>query len=135
MKYTHTLTLALAMLLAAPMAAGQDLGSLKGLAGGSSATSMVSGSVGNAAGILEFCIKNNYLNADAATAMKDKLLAKSGLNAPGNDDEGDYDQGAMGILSSPDGKSIDLAATGDRLKEKATKAACDRVLAHADSLL
>lgn len=133
MKHVHGLMLAL--FLASPLATAQDLGALKGLAGESPGSSLLPGSAGNAAGILEFCIKNKYLSADAATTMKDKLLAKTGIPEPGNADDDGYGDGAKGLLTSPDGKTIDLSTGGDRLKEKMTEKACDSVLDHAGSLL
>lgn len=136
MKHIHGVMLAvLSLLTCIAVAAAQDLGSLKGLSDSPSGSSLVSGSAGNAAGIIEFCIKNNYLNADAATEMKDRLLAKTGLAAAGNDDGDEYEQGARGLLSSPDGKTIDLAGRTDRLKKKIAQKACESVLNHADSLL
>lgn len=95
----------LTLLLAATTQAG-DLG---GLAGGGMG-SFASGSAGNAAGVIEYCIKNNYLSGDAAASMKDKLMGKAGIGGgEKKDDDGGFGDGAKGLLKTSDGKSIDLA--------------------------
>ena len=48
-----------------------------GALGGGDMSSLASGSAGNAAGVIEFCVKNNYLGGDAASSMKDKLMGKA----------------------------------------------------------
>src|ERR1700744_4477088 len=48
-----------------------DLGSNPGF----KKTAIGSSTIGNAAGVLQYCVKNNYLGGDAAS-VKDKLLAK-----------------------------------------------------------
>ncbi|KAF1061078.1 MAG: hypothetical protein GAK45_02330 [Pseudomonas citronellolis] len=99
--------------------------------GGLSAGSLSSGSSSNAAGVLEYCIKNNYLNEDAASNVKDKLLSK----LPGNTTSSDssYKKGASGILSTSDGKQLDLS--GDGLKKKVTQQVCEKILSQSKSLL
>ena len=52
--------------------AGAQLGDLKGLAGGGDMSSLASGSAGNAAGVVEYCVKNNYLGGDAASSVKER---------------------------------------------------------------
>ena len=51
-------------------AAAQDLGALKNAAngGGLDLGSLASGSAGNAAGVLQFCISNNYLGGADLTS-------------------------------------------------------------------
>ena len=114
----------------AGIASAQDLGALKSLGGMSS---MSSGSAGNAAGIIEFCVKNNYLSGDAASSMKDKLLGKIGGGDKADQDPG-YVDGAKGMLTGGDGKTMNLADMGG-LKKKVTKKACESVLTHSKSLL
>jgi hypothetical protein len=111
-------------------------GGLGDMAGGGSMSSLASGSAGNAAGVIEFCIKNNYLSGDAASGMKDKLMGKVGGGADSSDDGG-YGDGAKGLVKSSDGKSVDLANLGGMggMKAKMTKQACGAVLDHAKSLL
>lgn len=125
---------------------GQGLGDLAGGAlGGGDMSSLASGSAGNAAGVIEYCVKNNYLGGDAAASMKDKLMGKAGLGSD-NKDEG-YASGAGGLVQTSDGKSVDLSKLGGGagdmagmggmgdMKSKLTKKACGAVLDHAKSLL
>lgn len=113
-----------------------------GALGGGDMSSLASGSAGNAAGVIGFCVKNNYLGGDAASSMKDKLMGKAGLGAD-NKDQG-FADGESGLVQTSDGKSVDLsklgggaggmAGMGD-MKSKLTKKACGAVLDHAKSLL
>ncbi|WP_020202950.1 DUF2501 domain-containing protein [Cupriavidus sp. WS] len=107
-------------------------GSLGGGGGGiPSLQSLSSGSTGNVAGVLEFCVKNNYLGGGSgAASVKDKLLGKLG-GAPASDPG--YSEGAKGILSSAEGGKLDLSGGG--LKEQITKQVCDKILAQGKSLL
>ena len=85
---------------------------------------------GNIAGLLQFCIKNNFLKGEESSSVKDKLMGKlGGTPAP---DSG-YAQGAQGLLKSGDGKQLDLSGGG--LQAQASKQVCDRVLSQAKSLL
>lgn len=111
-------------------------GSSTGSSGLPSLSSMSSSSMGNATGVLEFCIKNNYLsgsNLTSATGVKDQLMGKltgesgSPAQSPG------YLDGAKGLLSSSDGKTVDL--NGGGLKQQLTKQVCDKVLSQAKSFL
>jgi hypothetical protein len=119
---------------------GQGLGDLAGGAlGGGDMSSLASGSAGNAAGVIGFCVKNNYLGGDAASSMKDKLMGKAGLGAD-NKDQG-YADGENGLVQTSDGKRVDLSKLGGSaggmgdMKSKLTKKACGAVLDHAKSLL
>ena len=124
-----------ALLAFAAGAFAQDLGALKGMAGGGmDLSSVASGSAGNAAGIIEFCVKNNYLGGDAASSVKDKLMGKLGGANESEADKADYASGAAGMLKTGDGKSIDLAQMGG-LKKSLTEKACSSVLDHAKSML
>ena len=124
--------------------AAQGLGQLKDIAGGSglsgaasslgSLSSITSGSTGNAAGIIEFCMKNNYLSGDSASSVKDQLMGKltgsAGQPAQSNPD---YISGAQGIVTGSGGQSVDLSMAG--LKAKAVKKACEKILDQAKSML
>ncbi|WP_454726583.1 MULTISPECIES: DUF2501 domain-containing protein [Cupriavidus] len=106
-------------------------GSLGGAGGMPSLQSLSSGSTGNVAGVLEFCVKNNYLGGGSgAASVKDKLLGKLG-GAPASDPG--YSDGAKGILSSAEGGKLDLSGGG--LKEQVTRQVCDKILAQGKSLL
>lgn len=86
----------------------------------------------NAAGVLQYCIQNNYLGASGAASVKDKLLSKLDLDGTqAQQQDTGYQQGLSGLLSGSDGSSFDLATVKGNLKEKA----CDYVLENASSLL
>jgi hypothetical protein len=92
---------------------------------------MTAGSTGNVAGILEFCIKNNYLKGNAASGVKDALMGKLGGGSAKSDSG--YGDGAKGILNSTGGNKVDLGGGG--LKAEVTRQVCDKVLSQAKSLL
>ena len=106
-------------------------GALGGLGGALSGQSMTAGSTGNVAGILEFCIKNNYLKGNAASGVKDALMGKLGGGSAKSDSG--YGDGAKGILNSAGGNKVDLGGGG--LKAEVTRQVCDKVLSQAKSLL
>jgi len=113
------------------IAAAQDMGSLKGLAGGIDPSKLTSASAGNAAGIVEYCMKNNFLGGDAA-GVKDQLMSK--VSGGGESEKTDYADGAKGLLKTGDGGNVDIAKIGS-MKQSVTKKACASVLDHAKSLL
>ena len=84
--------------------------------------------MGNAAGVLQYCIKNNYLSADAAGGIKDKLLSMVTGNKT---QQTGFANGSKGLLQGSDGKSLNLKSLGDKVKTKA----CDYVLQNAKSLI
>ncbi|AXL49557.1 hypothetical protein DSC91_001417 [Paraburkholderia caffeinilytica] len=109
------------------------LGSLGGMGSALSGQSLTSGSTGNVAGVLEFCIKNNYLSGNSASSVKDSLMSKlPGGSSSASSDSG-YADGAKGILTGSNGKQLDLSGGG--LKEQITKQVCDKILAQGKSLL
>ncbi|HSE11930.1 MAG TPA: DUF2501 domain-containing protein [Rudaea sp.] len=112
-------------------AGAQDMGSLKGLAGGLDPSSLASGTAGNAAGIIEYCMKNNFLGGGAG-GVKDQLMGK--ISGGGEKDKADYADGANGLLKTGDGQSVDIGKLGS-MKQSVTKKACASVLDHAKSLL
>jgi len=107
------------------------LGSLGNVESALSGQSVTSGSTSNVVGVLEFCIKNNYLSGSGASSVKDSLMSK----IPGGSSSSDtgYTQGVKGILSSSNGQKVDLSGGG--LKEQVTKQVCDTILAQGKSLL
>lgn len=113
------------------------LGGMLGGSGGSSALSALglgnlsSGTASNAAGVLTYCIKNNYLNADKAAQVKNQLLGKLGLGQKEEPKDQGYQNGLMGMVTGADGKSFSLDKVKSNLKEKA----CDFVLDNAKSLI
>ena len=109
-----------------------------GAGGGSSALSALglggltgSGTASNAAGVLTYCMKNNYLNADKATEVKNQLLGKLGLGQQEQPKDQGYKDGLMGMIKGDNGQSFSLDKVKSNLKEKA----CDFVLNNAKSLI
>ena len=140
MSAWQTITAGLLLSCAAAAAPAAGLGSLKGAIGGTDAGSLLSSNAGNAAGIVQFCIKNKYLGNDDAGTVKDRLLGKLSLGegaeaAPQPADDEGYANGLKGLLSTKDGKSLDLSDRSDMLKEKLTEKACDVVLDQAKGML
>ncbi|GLQ93733.1 DUF2501 domain-containing protein [Dyella acidisoli] len=134
---THTLA-ALALSLACGTAAAQDLGNLGGKLGGvlgGNTGSMSSGSMGNVAGLLQYCVKNNYLGGDSgASGLASKLLGKT----QGGTTNTDYQSGLSGLLKGNNGKTTNLADVGggnSDLKSKITTKACDVVLKQGKNFL
>jgi hypothetical protein len=106
---------------------GGDLKSIAGMAG----APMTSGSIGNVAGLLQYCIGNNYLSGEGAASVKDQLLGK----LPGGERTQDrgYADGMKGLLRGSNGNAVDLSGGG--LKAELTRKACDTILAQAKSFL
>ena len=109
-----------------------SLGSMSGMTGGLTGSSLTSGSTSNVAGVLQFCIKNNYLSGNGASSVKDSLMSKLGGTSAASSDSG-YTAGAAGLLKSGDGKSVDLSGGG--LKQQVTKQVCDKILSQGKSLV
>lgn len=111
---------------------GAGGGALGSLGSGLSPSSLSSGSSGNAAGVLQYCIQNNYLSGNSASSVKDKLVGKiSGGGSPSSDSG--YTDGAKGILTSSGGQKVDLGGSG--LKAQATKQVCAKILDQAKSMM
>ena len=110
-------------------------GLLGGGAGGLSALGLGgltgSGTASNAAGVLTYCMKNNYLNADKAAEVKNQLLGKLGLGQQEQPKDQGYKDGLMGMIKGDNGQSFSLDKVKSNLKEKA----CDFVLDNATSLI
>ncbi|MEN3365044.1 MAG: hypothetical protein V7606_2318 [Burkholderiales bacterium] len=116
---------------------GESAGSAGGGGGigemgsGLSAQSLTAGSTGNVAGLLQYCISNNYLGGEGASSVKDKLMGKVSGGSPSSDSG--YKDGAKGLLNSSSGKRLDLSGGG--MNEQVTKQICEKVLAQGKSLL
>ena len=128
--YSRTIVLAIsfAASFGAGLAGAQDLNSLKSMADPSK---LMSGSAGNAAGVIEYCMKNNFLGGDAG-GIKDQLMGK--VTGDDKKQKTDYSDGAKGLLKTSEGKSVDIGQLGS-MKESVTKKACKSVLDHAKSFL
>lgn len=95
---------------------------LGGLASGS--TSLASPQ--NTAGALAYCKQQGYA-PDAATTVKDRLLAKVGGQEKASQDSG-YLSGLGGVLQAGDGGSFDLGKLKDVIGEKVCKAIADQAV-------
>ena len=107
---------------------------LMGVIGGSGGIGAVpsSASSGNIAGVLQFCIKNNYLSGDAASSVKDRIMGKLGGGSATKSPS--FTEGAKGILTGSNGQKISLGGQGG-LKEKLTHQVCEKILQQGKSLL
>lgn len=99
--------------------------------GGLGLPSLASGSASNVAGVLEYCIKNNYLKKANVSNLKDGLMSKAGLGKTEPEKDNSYASGLSGMLMGGDGKAFNLNSIQGSVKEKA----CDYVLDNATSLL
>jgi hypothetical protein len=103
---------------------------LKGLAGMANSP-LASGSMGNVAGLLQYCIGNNILSVDSAGAVKDQLMGK--LPGASQSQDRGYTDGQKGLLHGSHGNLMDLGGGGVTADLK--KKACDTVLSQAKSFL
>lgn len=115
---------------------GSPLGGMLGAgAGGAGALSALglspSATAGNAAGVITYCMKNNYLNADKAAQVKDQLLGKLGMQKQEEPKDAGFQGGLGGLVTGANGKSFSIDKLKGDLKEKA----CDFVLDNAKSLI
>jgi hypothetical protein len=116
---------------------GLDLSSLSGLLGGNAAA-LTPSTASNAAGILQYCIKNNMLSSSATEKVKNQLMGKLGIETETQNKNSDFQDGIKGILHGQGNGNIDLSNLGAgsaKLKEQITEKACDLVLDNAKSFL
>jgi hypothetical protein len=131
-------TTALVLSLGGSAAAAQGLGNLGGKLGGvlgGNGDSFSSGSTGNVAGLLQYCVKNNYLGGSSgASGIAGKLLGKT----QGGSGNSDYQSGLNGVLKGSNGHTTDLSSVGggnSGLKSKITTKACGVVLKQGQHFL
>lgn len=87
------------------------------------------GNMNNAAGILQYCLKQKLVSATNTENIKNQLLDKLGLSSQGEKKQTDYTQGLAGLLNTRDGKQLNLNNIGNTpLAEKVKTKACDLVL-------
>lgn len=122
--------------------AGAIFGSVLQANGGASGTMSslgvpTAGTASNAAGVLTYCAKNNYLNPEKAGDLANQLLSSLGLpiaqsatTTAATQDTG-YVNGVAGIIVSPNGELFSL----DKIKGNVKDKACDWVLNNAPSFL
>jgi hypothetical protein len=126
--------LAASLLLAAPPLRAQlsgVLGSGQGLGGLGALPSVTQAGPANVAGVLQYCIQNNYLSEGVAGAAKNALLGQT----PGSAQSSGFMMGSKGFLETGNGKSFNLSSAGSELKSQMSHKVCDMVLQHAKSLI
>ncbi|WP_038900761.1 DUF2501 domain-containing protein [Dickeya dadantii] len=111
---------------------GASSGNLSGLTGllNGGTQSLSAGSMNNAAGILEYCMKQKLVAATNTENIKNQLLNKLGLTSQQEQQkQTDYMQGLTGLLNTGEGKQLNLNTLGNTpLAEKVKTKACDIVL-------
>ena len=115
---------------AAGSGSGGGAGGLGSGLGGMSMPSVGSASTGNTAGVLQYCVRNNYLGGTGASSVESGLVGKLG---PGATRSSQYSAGDQGTLQTGNGQSVSLGGGG--LKAKLTQKVCAQVLQHARSLM
>ena len=90
------------------------------------------GSMGNAAGILQYCTRHNYLGSGDATSVKDQLMSKIAASGQSPESNPDYVSGMNGVLNSGSGQTVDLSTVG--LTTAVAKHFCGKILDQAKSM-
>jgi hypothetical protein len=80
----------------------------------------------NTAGVLSFCVKNNYLKGNTAASALSSLSGKSGVQSSSA-----FSAGQQGQLETGNGSMFSLSGLQSQAKSKL----CDMVLQHAQSML
>lgn len=115
--------------LACSVASAQDFGKLGGMLSGGS---MSSGSMSNVAGLLKYCVQNNYLGGNSGAAgIQDKLMGKLRSSPKANNGQADSSH-ASGLLGQLTGHSD---ATDKPSASTANPASDPGYLAGAEGLL
>ncbi len=109
---------------------GGGLGGTLGGAMGGGMPSVGSASGGNLAGVLQYCIRNNYLGGGGASTTESGLLGKLG---GGTSRSSQFESGDRGELQTGQGSTFSLGGGG--LKSKITQKVCDQILKHARSMI
>jgi hypothetical protein len=107
-------------------------GGVLGAMGGGGLPSVGQTGTSNTAGVLQYCIKNNYLGSGGASSVKDSLMSKVTGSGKSATDTG-FQDGSRGLLQTGNGQNFSLGGSG--IKAQVTQKVCDQVLAHAKSLL
>ncbi|MCG8710631.1 DUF2501 domain-containing protein [Brenneria sp. 4F2] len=90
---------------------------------------LIAGSMSNAAGVLQYCVKQKLISATNMENIKNQVLEKLGLGSQETQQQTDYTQGVAGLLKTKDGKQLNLNNIGSTpLAEKVKTKACDLVL-------
>jgi hypothetical protein len=113
-------------------ALGGAKGSALGALGGGQLPAVDQASTGNLAGVLQYCVKNNYLGGTDVSSVEQSLPGKAGGSGTVQKDQG-FMSGSNGLLETGGGEGFSLG--GDGLQKTVTDQVCDLVLEHAQSLL
>ena len=109
-----TVCVAIGLSLVCSTGGAQDLGKLGGMIPGGG--SMTSGSMGNVAGLLQYCMKNNFLGGDSGAAgIQNQLMGKLGggsSSQASSSNTGSNPSDMLGQLTGSKKKSSDSSATG-----------------------
>lgn len=107
---------------------GTSLSALGGLLNGGN-QALSSGTMNNAAGILEYCAKNKLASVTSAENIKSQVLEKLGLSAPEQKEDTNFLEGLQGMLNTKDGEQLNLNNIGSTpLAQKVKTKACGLVL-------
>lgn len=107
---------------------GMSLSSLTSLLGGGE-QSLSSSTMNNAAGIMEYCMKQKLTSMTDAQNVKNQVLDKLGLGTQEQQKDTGYLDGLQGLLSTKNGEQLNLSNIGSTpLAEKVKTQACDFVL-------
>lgn len=105
-----------------------SLASLSGLLNGGD-KALSSRSMTNAAGVLQYCVKNNLLSASGASTLKDRMLSKLGITSASDAKSPDYQEGLGGLLATGKNGQVNLNdLSNSSLGQKVKTKACDVVL-------
>ena len=120
-KWTLFAASALAIAFAQPVAAQMSLPSI-----GTGLPNVGSMSVGNAAGVLQYCVKNNLVSSTSASSVLDGLTKK-----PDVAKSKDFSAGAAGQILGGGGQPFSIGSAPSYLQSRA----CDMVLKQGKHLL
>lgn len=131
-RHARTLFFVCAGTLAfATTANAQWMDQLKGALGGGDTPSVSAASPANIGGLLQYCIKSDYVGGQPAETVQSGLMRK--LTGTGQGPQTpQYQAGTQGVLQSG-GQSLDLSGGG--IKEQIARQVCSKVLEYARSLL
>ena len=114
--------------------AGNAMSGMSGMSGmtggtgimGSMLPNVSSASTGNVAGVLSYCVQNNYLSGSSATSALSSLTGKQGVTSTS-----DYAAGQQGQLLTGGSDPLSLSSLKGQLKQKL----CSMILSRAQNLL
>ncbi|MFT8989944.1 MAG: DUF2501 domain-containing protein [Gluconobacter albidus] len=114
--------------------AGNAMSGMSGMSGmtggtgimGSMLPNVSSASTGNVAGVLSYCVQNNYLSGSSATSALSSLTGKQDVTS-----SSDYAAGQQGQLLTRGSNPLSLSSLKGQMKQKL----CSMILNRAQNLL